>query len=281
MAWSRVAQGGTGISGGTTENTTTSASSTNMDSTSLDALKALIVELLGGGSSSYQTQLAQRQQELEALQAQRAGYSKEAAFSDAAGAMQAQLSKSLQELLPTITRASEGAGTSQNSMRALLTQEAAQNASDSAATLGLNAATNYGSIATNLSALLEKLTQPDTANTEALINALSVAKGAVTSGTETSTTTKSGTNNTSYGGTASSGATSGSGSSLGTSSSKGTTASSDSGFYSVAPLISASTDPDSISNDAWSAMMRGNGFSDGSQLYDALNKGSWSDRLTF
>jgi transcription elongation factor len=59
----------------------------------------------------------------------------------------------------------------------------------------LDAAGKYGSVAAGFSNVLEALTRPDNSVVEALINALNVAKGAVTNSTQhtTGTTTTSGT----------------------------------------------------------------------------------------
>jgi hypothetical protein len=83
-------------------------------------------------------------------------------------------------------------------MRALLTQDALTRASEGAAALGLNAATQYGTVGANYSSVLERLTQMDSSVTDALLNALNVAKGAVTDSTTTgnSTTNTAGTQTT-------------------------------------------------------------------------------------
>lgn len=173
--------------------------SINMDPAALAALNALIQQLMGGGTQAMAQDKAKRQQEVQYLQGQRAGYSKEAAFSDAQGAMNALLQRALEEQMPTLVRSAEGAGTSANSMRALLTQNIANKAAESAALLGLQTASSYGGVATGMSNTLERLLAVEDPVTQALINALNVAKGATTSttktGTETGTQTQNQTSN--------------------------------------------------------------------------------------
>lgn len=198
-----------------------STSTQNMDPTSMAALQALIAQLLGGGTQQMAQDEATRRQEIGANQAFRNQYSKEAAFADSQGAMAQLLQQAMESAMPSLVRSAEGAGTSANSMRALMTQDALNRASQSSAALGLNAAQGYGQIAANFSSILENLTKPNTTVVDALLNALNVAKGAITntqysetsSGTQntsgTATTTSSGTKNATSGGTSSGSSTSG------------------------------------------------------------------------
>lgn len=189
----------TNTSGQTTSSQTTQSSGTqqtsarNMDPSSLAALQALISQLMGGGTQQMAEDRARRQQEIQALQNIRGQYSKEAAFGDAQGAMSQQLRQAMEASMPSLVRAAEGAGTSQNSMRALLTQDALNRAAEASSALGLQAAVQYGGLGANYSSVLEQLTRGDNTVTEALLNALNIAKGAVqdsttqTSGTQTTT----------------------------------------------------------------------------------------------
>ena len=160
---------------------TTSSSTTNMDPTSLAALNLLIQQLMGGGSQQTQVANAERQQEIQRNEGQAADYTKAAAFNDAQGLMAQTMQQTLQQLLPSINRGAEGAGASQGSMRALLTQQAAFQAAQAASAQGLQAATAYAGANAQFGSLLEKLTQPDNTNNQNLLNALQIAKGAVTS----------------------------------------------------------------------------------------------------
>lgn len=182
----------------TSSNKQSSSKTQNMDPSSLAALQGLIAQLLGGGTEQMAQDRARRLQELSAVQALRGAYSKDAAFADAQGAMNQYLRQAMEKAMPTLVRAAEGAGTSANSMRALLTQDALTRASEGAAALGLQAATNYGTVGANYSSILERLTQPDNTQIQALLNALNVAKGAIsnTQSNETGTSSTSGTQTT-------------------------------------------------------------------------------------
>lgn len=165
-------------------NTNTSKNTTvnnqNMSGSSLAALEALIAQLLGGGTQQQAQETATRQQEIGAVQGIRGGYGKSDAFADATGAMSQQLRKAMESLLPSLVRSAEGSGTSQNSMRALLLQDAMTKAAESSSALGLKASVDYGNISTGLSNTLEALTRPQNKVVDSLLNALGIAKGAVT-----------------------------------------------------------------------------------------------------
>lgn len=156
----------------TSENTNIS----NMDAVSMAALQRLVADLSAQQAGSMaNTQATAKQAKIGAE-----GYTKEAAFADSQAAMQAQIAKALESTMPQLVRASEGAGTSQSSMLALLQQQAASDAANQAATLGIKTAVDYGQIATGL---LNAATQSaGTADpiTAALLQALSTAKGAQT-----------------------------------------------------------------------------------------------------
>lgn len=176
----------------TNESGSSTTNASNMDPQSLAALNLLIKQLLGGGTQQMANDEAVRRGEINSVQAQRAGYSKDAAFGDAQGLIAQTLRQAMEKMLPSITRAAEGAGTSGNAMRALLMQDAQTRAAESASAAGVNAAIGYGNVAGNMNNTLEALTRPQDAATNALLNALQIAKGAVTN----STTNTSGTRNT-------------------------------------------------------------------------------------
>lgn len=184
----------------TNQKTSQTTNTQNMTGSSLAALNLLIQQLLGGGTQEMAQQQAQRQAEINNVTQSRAGYTKEAAFNDAQGLIAQTMQQTLQQLLPGINRAAAGAGTSQNSMRALLTQQAAEQAAQAGAAQGLTAAVNYGNINSSLSQVLQQLTQPNDAATTALLNALQIAKGAqissTTTGNSTSTTNSDQTSQT-------------------------------------------------------------------------------------
>lgn len=184
---SQTTSGSTSSSGTTSQQGGSSTKQTmqqsNMDPKSLEALQQLIAQLLGGGTAETARGEAERAREIQAVRGQRAGFTREAALADAEGAMSQQMRQVMEQLVPSLTRAAEGAGTSQNSMRALLLQDAAARAAESSSALGLNAVSQYGQIGSSLSSVLEALTRPENAATQALINALGIAKGAQVSGT--------------------------------------------------------------------------------------------------
>jgi len=193
---SSTAQGSSSTQSSGGSSTVSSVNQQNMDAKSLEALNKLIAQLLGGGTAEMGRQSAERAREIQNVTAQRSGYSREAALADAQGAMSQQLRQVMEKLLPSITRAAEGSGTSQNSMRALMLQDAATRAAESSAALGLDAVSKYGNIGATLSGVLEALTRPNDPAAQALLNALNVAKGAVTTGTQTSDTSNWGVQNT-------------------------------------------------------------------------------------
>ncbi len=204
---SRSATTGTSSTTGTsTTNSSQNSTTKNFDPASQAALDLLIRQLMGGGTNEMARQTATRAGEVNAVQAQRAGYSKEAAFADAQGLISQTMEQALKAMLPSINNAALGAGTSQSSLRAILLQDAAQKAAQSSSVAGLGAATAYGGISANLSQVLEALTRPDNTVTQALLSALGLAKGGTvsnsTSGTSTtnnsSTTNSSQNNNTDY-----------------------------------------------------------------------------------
>jgi len=189
------------VSSSTTNSSSTSTTNSrtqNLSNQQIAQLDLLINQLMAGGTQQMLEDRAKRQEVLNKTTQQQAAYSKEAAFGDAQGAMSQQMRLTLESLLPSINRAAAGAGTSQNSLRALLLQDAANKAAESSAALGLKASVDYGNISTNYAQVLEQLTRPDSTAINALIGAFQVAKGAVsTSQSTTNTTGTSTTNSTS------------------------------------------------------------------------------------
>jgi hypothetical protein len=123
--------------------------------------------------------LQQRQEEIETNRSVREDYSKESAFTDAQALMAQQLQESMQASLSGLTRAMEGAGASGSSLRALMTQQAAQEAAQRAAALGAQQAVSYGGISNDTSQILELLTRPDDAALQALVAAVAEKQRAV------------------------------------------------------------------------------------------------------
>lgn len=164
---------------------TPSSSGTNFAAGAEEALRILLSQLLGGGTPEQRTEAANRATEVQAVRGQRGDYSKEAAFTDAQGVMAQQTRLAMEKLLPSLVRSAEGAGTSQNSMRALLLQDAANKSAESASALGLKASVDYGSIGSGLSQILASLTQQNSPVTKALIDAINLSKGQTSTGATT------------------------------------------------------------------------------------------------
>ena len=175
------------------------SSTQNMTSANQRLLQNLIQQLLGGGTTEMRQQAAIRDAEREQVGNIRSAFSKEAAFGDAQGLISQQMRRALEQMLPSINRAAEDAGSSGGALRALLLQDAANKAAESSSALGVQTAANYGGIAANLSQVMERLTAIDPQATEMLVNALNVSKGAIqnTTGTKTTSGTTSGVTNTS------------------------------------------------------------------------------------
>lgn len=180
-------------SSSTVKNTNSTTNTQNMTGSSLAALETLIQQMLGGGSPEMARLAAERQQQANISTQQQQAYSKENAFADAQGLMAQTMRQTLEKLVPGINRAAAGAGTSQGSMRALLLQQAAESAAQNASAAGLGAAVNYGQVANGAGNTVSSiLGQSNDAATQALIQALGIARGAVS----TSTTTGQETSNT-------------------------------------------------------------------------------------
>lgn len=201
-------KGGSSGTSSSTQNTSGSKSSVtnssgtrttknqNMDDQSLAALQALIKQLAGGGSEEDKERMGTIRSEIGANQAQRGQYSKDAAFYDSENAAAAQMTNALKKLLPTITAGIDAAGTSGSAMAALLSTEAAEATARNAAQLKLDAAVNYGQIANQASGVISELLKIDNPVNRQLLEALGIAKGAVTSSVET--TNQSSTTNDKY-----------------------------------------------------------------------------------
>ncbi len=167
-----------------------------MSSANQAALERLIQQLMSGGTPEMKQQQATRNSEISTVRNERDNYTRDSAFADAQGLISQQMRRTLESMLPSINRAAEDAGSSGGALRALLMQDAAQRASESSAALGVQTAVQYGGINSNMSQVLEALTRVNPQATEALIQALNVAKGA-TSTSQTSSTTTGNQNTTS------------------------------------------------------------------------------------
>lgn len=142
----------------------------------LSSLMDYLKKALGGGTEEYKKQIALRQSEFADLHKTAAGYSKDAAFQDAAMLMQQQLQKSMEANMPAILKSITGAGTSASSMQGLLSQKLATDSAQAAGALGAEQAKAYGNISANLASVLEKLSAIDTTNETNFLKALDLLK---------------------------------------------------------------------------------------------------------
>lgn len=165
---------------------TRTTDTSNMDSQSLAALQNLIGLLQTGGTKEIQAESAKRKQTISLVEQLMGQVSTGQAMTDAQAAMALNLQTAMEQQMPAISKAIEGAGTSASSMQALLSQKLARDSSLAAGALGAAQAQTYAQQRTGLANTLEALTRPTSAATSALISALNVAKGAVTSTRETS-----------------------------------------------------------------------------------------------
>lgn len=153
------------------------------------SLDSLIRMLLQGNAPGYSTD--RRESLYPMLEGLLSDYNKQNAFGDAQGLMALTLQKAMEQNMPAISRAIEGAGTSAGSMQALLANNASRDAALAASALGAEQAKSYGNISANLMQLLEATSRPDTAIMGALVQALNVAKGGTTTRQATSSGTES------------------------------------------------------------------------------------------
>jgi len=144
----------------------------NGNQQSTDALSVLLQQLMAGGTADMQQREARIGGEINANQALRARFSPEAALADAQGLIAQTLRQAMEKTLPSITRAAEGSGTSANSMRALLLNDANARAAEAASAQGVAAVQGYGGVGANLSQILASLVSQDSGNTEAILNAI-------------------------------------------------------------------------------------------------------------
>lgn len=155
-------------------------------------LDGLLKQLAAGGTPQMVEDRARRVQQAQQVQKSLLGYTKDAAFGDAQGAMAQMLRQAMEQSMPALVRASEASGTSSNALRALLIQQQQQNAAQAASALGLKAAVDYGGVSNGMNQILANLNQTDPTVANALMQALGIAKG----GTSTSTTTGTTSNTT-------------------------------------------------------------------------------------
>lgn len=131
-----------------------------------------LIAALSATATNIRPNQAARQQEIATAQGAQDAYSKDNAFKDAAGLITQTLQQQMAESMPSIVRAADGAGASAGSMRALLTQQAVQQAATAAAAQGAQMAVDYGGVANQNGQLVELLTRSDSTELNALLEAL-------------------------------------------------------------------------------------------------------------
>ncbi len=140
--------------------------------------------VVSGGTVETKQANAERQTEIGRSRTMQAGYSKDAAFADATALTGRFTRQLMEQLMPQINKAVESSGTSGGAVRGLLAQDAAARVGEAQAALGLNAAVQYGAINNQLESTLELLTRANNPTTQALLQALGMAKGTINSGSE-------------------------------------------------------------------------------------------------
>ena len=189
------------ITGGTQNTTQTSSQNQNtqtretteqFDKQGLAALMQLISELQSGGTITQRSQEAQQEKTREMIRQLLGQYTTGQAMTDAKGAMALNLQQAMEQNMPAIQRAIEGAGTSANSMQALLSQKLANDSALAASALGAEQAKSYGNTSANLMSTLAQASQPNDFVTNDLVNAFNILKGAVVTKTGSSNTTTTG-----------------------------------------------------------------------------------------
>ena len=182
----------TGSSSGretSSSSTTTTSNTQNMTDSALSALDTLIKGLMSGSKDGVLAGLGQSRGQWQsavnnAAQLQ-SDYSKGAAFEDARAAASATIAEGIEAAMPQITAGIDSAGTSGSALSALLTQKAATDSARSAAKLGLEAAVQYGQISVEAGKTIAGLVDSGDPTVNALLEALGIAKGAVSTTKET------------------------------------------------------------------------------------------------
>jgi hypothetical protein len=170
-----------------TSTTTTNQVQTNLDARTIALLNTLLSRLNGEAGRD----LNARRDQLAFLGDAQSDYSKNQAFVDAQALISQGMRRSLEQMLPGIRAATEGAGSSGGALQALLMQDAAQRAAESGGALGVQTATQYGQVSGNFANLFNTLLSSAPGSVEALLQAANVLKGAVTTTTGTQTTNSS------------------------------------------------------------------------------------------
>lgn len=198
-------QAGTSNTIGTTNNATSgsqagfesgNSTTTALDPNSLKTLEQFITQLMSGGTANQKGEIQKRDAMTQFVTNLLGLVSPEQANADAQGLMGQQLQKSLEQQMPALQKAIEGAGTSASSMQALIANRIAQDSAQSAAALGGEQQKAYAQSRAQLASLLEAFTRPQNTVENTLIQALNALKGAVTNTNSTRYSSNSSSQNT-------------------------------------------------------------------------------------
>ena len=190
---------------GTTNNATSgsqagfesgNSTTTALDPNSLKTLEQFITQLMSGGTANQKGEIQKRDAMTQFVTNLLGLVSPEQANADAQGLMGQQLQKSLEQQMPALQKAIEGAGTSASSMQALIANRIAQDSAQSAAALGGEQQKAYAQSRAQLASLLEAFTRPQNTVENTLIQALNALKGAVTNTNSTRYSSNSSSQNT-------------------------------------------------------------------------------------
>ena len=190
---------------GTTNNATSgsqagfesgNSTTTALDPNSLKTLEQFITQLMSGGTANQRGEIQKRDAMTQFVTNLLGLVSPEQANADAQGLMGQQLQKSLEQQMPALQKAIEGAGTSASSMQALIANRIAQDSAQSAAALGGEQQKAYAQSRAQLASLLEAFTRPQNTVENTLIQALNALKGAVTNTNSTRYSSNSSSQNT-------------------------------------------------------------------------------------
>lgn len=172
------------------------STTTALDPNSLKTLEQFVTQLMSGGTANQKGEIQKRDAMTQFVTNLLGLVSPEQANADAQGLMGQQLQKSLEQQMPALQKAIEGAGTSASSMQALIANRIAQDSAQSAAALGGEQQKAYAQSRAQLASLLEVFTRPQNTVENTLIQALNALKGAVTNTNSTRYSSNSSSQNT-------------------------------------------------------------------------------------
>lgn len=182
---------------GTTRGVSTTSqisASTNSTPQAIAALNSLLATLQSGGSPDQQSTTAERQTEIGRTRQLQGQYSPEAASATGNALISKAIKDALLTLMPQITAASEGSGTSKGSMQALLIQQAGEKGATEGAAQAATLSAQYGGLQANFEQTLNELTKQDPNSPLAQLAQLIIGSKGIVQSTASNSTTNSTTN---------------------------------------------------------------------------------------